>query len=130
MLRIPDKIHEELLNWSRWCNLGAWPHPLPRTQCGSLEGDYRAPVWEELDMEEAPPPPRIRPNERNARRVQAAWESLEGFPRLTLKSEYPSNDHTDRAARAARLRLTVQQYENNLQIAVNRVEAEFNVVRA
>lgn len=127
MLRIPDKIHEELLNWSRWCHLGAWPHPLPRTQCGSLEGDYTAPSWEALDMEEAPPPPRIRPNERNARRVQAAWESLEGFPRLALKSEYPGHDHTDRAARAERLRLTIQQYENHLQIAVNRVEAAFAV---
>lgn len=127
MLRIPDRIHEELLNWSRWCHLGAWPHPLPRTQCGSLEGDYRAPVWEELGEEEAPPPPRIRPNERNARRVQEAWESLEGFPRLTLKAEYPASNHSDRVERARMLRLTLQQYENNLQIAVNRVEAAFAV---
>ena len=126
MLRIPDRIHEELLNWSRWCNLGAWPHPLPRTQCGSLEGDYRAPVWEEFGEEEAPPPARIRPNERQARRVQEAWESLEGWPRLALKAEYPSNDHqSGRADRAHRLTLTVQQYENHLQIAVNRVEVAF-----
>jgi hypothetical protein len=128
MLRIPDKIHEELTNWARWANLGAWPHPLPRTQCGSLEGDYRPPVWEAIDMEEAPPPPRIRPNERNAKKVQAAWESLEGFPRLTLKAEYPSRvPEQSRQDRADALRLTVQQYENNLQIAVNRVEAAFAV---
>lgn len=128
MLRIPDKIHEELLNWSRWCNLGPWPHPLPSNQCGSLEGDYRSPVWEAIDMEEAPPPPRIRPNERNARKVQEAWESLEGFPRLSLKAEYPSRlPEEGRIERAARLSLTVQQYENHLQIAVNRVEAAFAV---
>lgn len=123
--RVPDRIHDELQNWARWANLGAWPHPLPRTQCGSLEGDYRSPVWEAIDMEEAPPPPRIRPNERHARRVQAAWESLEGFPRLTLKAEYPSNDgRSDRLDRAKRMSLTLQQYENNLQIAVNYVEAK------
>jgi hypothetical protein len=125
MCRVPDKIHDELLNWSRWCNLGAWPHPLPRTQCGSFEGNYRVAHWEELDEEEAPPPPKIRPNERHARRVQEAWEKLEGFPRLALKSEYPGNDRGNRTDRAARLRLTVQQYENHLQIAVNRVEAAF-----
>lgn len=125
MYRVPNAIHEELLNWARWCNLGAWPHPLPRTQCGSLEGDYRPPSWEVLDEEEALPPPKIRPNERHARRVQEAWESLEGFPRLALKSEYPGNDHGNRIERAARLRLTVQQYENHLQIAVNRVEVAF-----
>lgn len=126
MLRIPDKIHEELLNWSRWCNLGAWPHPLPRTQCGSLEGDYRPPVWEADGEEEAPPPARIRPNERHARRVQGAWESLEGLPRLALKAEYPSRLPEDnRQGRADRMGITVQQYENHLQLAVNRVEAAF-----
>lgn len=128
MLRIPDRIHEELLNWSRWCNLGAWPHPLPRTQCGSLEGDYRAPAWEALDMEEAPPPPRIRPNERNARRVQEAWEVLGELDRIALKEEYPARrDGENRQDRADRMKLTIQQYENCLQSAVNRVEAAFAV---
>jgi len=124
MYRVPNAIHSELLNWAAWCNLGAWPHPLPRTQCGSLEGDYRAPPEWDSDLEEAPPPPKIRPNERHARRMQEAWESLEGFPRLVLKSEYPGFDG-GRADRAEKLRLTVQQYENHLQIAVNRVEAMF-----
>jgi hypothetical protein len=129
MYRVPDKIHDELLNWARWANLGAWPHPLPRTQCGSFEGNYRVPEWEALEMEEAPPPPKIRPNERHARRVQEAWESLKGFPRLVLKSEYPGFEGR-RIERAEKLGLTVQQYENHLQIAVNRVEAAFHVVRA
>lgn len=127
-MRLTDRIHEELLNWSRWCHLGAWPHPLPRTQCGSIEGDYLIPAWTALELEEAPQQKPIRPNERHARMVQAAWESLEGFPRLTLKAEYPGNDHrSDRQARALGLRLTAQQYENNLQVAVNRVEAAFAI---
>ncbi|MDM0024093.1 hypothetical protein [Variovorax saccharolyticus] len=129
MYRVPNAIHDELLNWARWCNLGAWPHPLPRTQCGSLEGDYRPPAWEALDDEEPPPPKPIRPNERHARRVQEAWESLEGFPRLVLKSEYPGFEGR-RGDRAERLRLTIQQYENHLQIAVNRVESAFHAARA
>lgn len=123
--RVPDKMHSELLNWAAWCHLGAWPHPLPRTQCGSFEGNFRVPEWEALDDEEAPPPKPIRPNERHARRVQEAWESLEGFPRLALKSEYPGFVHDHRSERAKRLGITVQQYENHLQIAVNRVEAAF-----
>jgi hypothetical protein len=127
MYRVPSAIHEELLNWARWCNLGAWPHPLPRTQCGSFEGNYRVAHWEELNDEEAPPPKPIRPNERQARRVQEAWDSLQGSPRLVLKSEYPGSDHGYRSDRAAKLGLTVQQYENNLQIAVNRVEAAFAI---
>lgn len=127
-LNIPDRTHEELRNWSRWCHLGAWPHPLPRTQCGSIEGDYDIPEWEALEHEEAPQQKPIRPNERHARVVQTVWESLEGFPRLALKSEYPGNDfRSDRADRARALRLTVQQYENNLQVAVNKVEAAFAI---
>lgn len=71
---------------------------------------------------------RIRPNERHARKVQAAWESLEGFPRLALKAEYPGNNHEGyRVDRARAMGLTVQQYENNLQIAVIRVEEAFAV---
>jgi hypothetical protein len=138
MYRVPDKIHDELLNWSRWCNLGAWPHPLPRTQCGSFEGNYRVPEWEALEMEEAPPPPKIRPNERHARRVQEAWEAMADRDmhgglvrvwncRLVLKAEYPGNDHGHRSARAAALGMTISQYEFELQSAVNRVEAAFAV---
>ena len=126
MYRVPNEIHSELCNWSAWCWLGAWPHPLPRTQCGSIESDYLIPQWEAVELEEAPPPSRIRPNERQARKAQAAWELLEGFPRLALKAEYPGNDYcADRQDRAHGLRLTVQQYENNLQIAVNKMEVAF-----
>lgn len=123
-MRIPDAVHEELLNWSRWCWLGEWPHPLPATHCGSLESQYRAPPdWNPDDMPEAP---YIRPNERQARRVQGVYEGLDGCGRLVLKSEYPGRrERGTRTEAAHRIGLTLPQYENWLQIAVNRVEAEF-----
>lgn len=130
MPRIPDKIHEELLNWSRWCWLGEWPHPLPATKCGSLESGYRAPP--DWNPDDPPLPPRIRPNERHAKRVQAVYQGFldEGKAEgaLVLKAEYPCRaERGTRTQAAHRIGLTVQQYENWLQVAVNRVEAEFAV---
>ncbi|MGJ7512358.1 hypothetical protein [Variovorax sp. GT1P44] len=130
MYRVPNAMHEEMLNWARWANQGAWPHPLPRTQCGSAEGDYRAPPEWDLDLDELNRTSKIRPNERNARKVQAAWESLsEGsIPRLALQAEYPGNDHQGfRSDRAKALNITVSQYEDGLRDAVNRVEQAFEV---
>lgn len=130
MVRIPDKVHEELLNWSRWCWLGEWPHPLPATHCGSLESQYRAPqnVNFEENLEDLPPV-RIRPNERHAKRVQNVYEALDGFGKLVLKSEYPCRaERGSRTQAAHRIGLTLPQYENWLQIAINRVEGEFNAV--
>jgi hypothetical protein len=126
MYRVPNVMHEELLNWARWANLGAWPHPLPATHCGSAEGDYRAPP--EWDEDEAGPVQawRIRPNERNARKVQTAWEDMHQKPRLVLKAEYPAK-RGPRADAAASLRMTIQEYETHLRYAVLRVEVEFAV---
>lgn len=122
-MRIPDAVHEELLNWSRWCWAGEWPHPLPRTHCGSLESQYRALDW---NPDDAPPPLPIRPNERNARRVQKVYDDLEGFGRLVLKSEYPCRrERGSRQLAAIRIGLSVSQYENWLQIAIDRVGAAF-----
>lgn len=125
MYRVPETVHQELLNWSRWCWMGEWPHPLPDTRCGSAERDFH----EEWHSEVSPDDPqRIRPNERHARVVQRVFESLEGYPRLTIKAEYPGNDmQSSRHQRAIKLGLTVQQYENNLQIGVSRVESAFAV---
>ena len=137
--RVPAAIHHELCNWSAWCWQGAWPHPLPDTTCGSAEGDYRAPPEWDLDLSELTRTSKIRPNERNARKVQAAWDAmadrdmnggmLRAWPcRLVLKAEYPGNDHQAfRSARAAALGMTVSQYEYELQVAVNRVEQAFEV---
>ncbi|MDB5966481.1 MAG: hypothetical protein JWQ72_2981 [Polaromonas sp.] len=127
--RIPNAVHAELLNWSRWCWTGPWPHPMPPSQCGSIEAGYRAPpAWNPQDP---PEPPTIRPNERNARVVQAVWDALAGAPRLVLKAEYPgrgTSGRTDgRHAAAVALGLTVAAYETALALAVNRVEAAFAV---
>lgn len=128
MYRVPNALHALLINWARWCHLGAWPHPLPPTQCGSLEGNYTVPAWEALDSEEAVQQKPIRPNERDARKIQSAWEALEGFPRLALKAEYPAKV-CGRTEAAGKLGLTIQQYENHLRIAVLHVEGVLNAVR-
>jgi hypothetical protein len=130
MVRIPDKIHEELLNWARWCWIGEWPHPLPATHCGSLESGYRPPpYWNpEDEAEESMRRSAIRPNERHAKRVQSVFEGLPSFGRLVMKSEYPCRaERGSRASAAHRIGLTERQYENHLEIVIMKVEAEFAV---
>jgi hypothetical protein len=79
-----------------------------------------------MDLAEAPPPPRIRPNERNALRVQAVWEALQGRPRLVLKAEYPGHrDFPERVKAARSLGMVLHEYETHLSYAVGRVAAEF-----
>jgi hypothetical protein len=128
-MRIPDAVHEELLNWSRWCWLGAWPHPLPPTHCGSLESQYRAPP--DWNPDDAPEAPYIRPNERNARRVQEVYNLLPGPQRQVLKAEYPGRSTSGRtegkATAAARLGMPEWAYDRHLQAAINRVEEAFAV---
>ena len=124
--RVPDRIHKELLNWSRWCWLGPWPHPLPPTSCASAERAYRAPPECNDEVAGTPPPPPIQPNERNALRVQAVWDGLHDKPRLVLKAEYPAHEGP-RIEAARRLRMTLGEYETHLRYAVGRVEAEFAV---
>lgn len=126
-VRIADAVHEELLNWSRWCWQGDWPHPLPRTHCGSLESQYRAPPDWNPDDEPLPPP--IRPNVRHARIVQVQYDRMPEDERRVLKAEYParleSGRTQGRAVAAVRLGMPIWAYENNLRIAVNKVEAAF-----
>ncbi len=128
-MRIPDSVHEELLNWSRWCWLGAWPHPLPATHCGSLESQYRAPP--DWNPDDPPQTPGIRPNERNARKVQAVYESLPEPQRAVLKAEYPGRETAGRnlgkTAAAHRLGMSAYGYDAFLQIAINKVEEAFAV---
>ena len=72
--KISDPVHQELCNWARWCWSGPWPHPLPATECGSLEAGFRAPPeWENLDDRRTP---NVRPNAVQARIMQAAWQRL------------------------------------------------------
>jgi hypothetical protein len=127
---IPQAIHEEMCNWSAWTWIGQWPHPLPATECGSAEGDYRAPP--EWGSEEAPDPPRIKPHIKSALMVQAVWESFPvgSLPRLCMKSEYPGRHTSGRAqggreTAARRMGISVRQYEDALRTAVGRVEQTF-----
>lgn len=126
-IHIPDQVHAELVNWSRWCWTGEWPHPLPPTHCGSIESQYKAPqYWNQEDAEEAMRRSVGRPNAQRARIVQGVYDRLEGFGRLVLKSEYPARaERGTREAAARRLGLTLAQYENWLRYAANRVEDAF-----
>jgi hypothetical protein len=124
--RVPNATHEELLNWARWANLGAWPHPLPATRCGSAEGDYRSPPEFSEDLAEPVQAWRIRPNERNARKVQGAWEVMHSKQRLVLKAEYPARQGP-RADAAAGLDMSIQEYETHLRYAVMKVEVAIAV---
>lgn len=127
---VPDFAHVELVNWSRASWMGAWPHPLPRTQCGSAEGDFSS-EWHLLGEPDDEPKP-IPPNRRNAETVQAVWLAMPigSLPRLVLKAEYPGRDNSGRREggrdlAARRMEISLAQYEEALRYAVSRVEAAF-----
>lgn len=128
-MRINDNTHAELLNWSRWCWQGSWPHPLPATHCGSLEAQYRAPP--DWNPDDPPEPPSIRPNERNARIVQRVYDRLQDPQRQALKAEYPGRHTSGRieskAVAAARLGMPEWAYDRHLEAAVGQVEKEFQL---
>ena len=132
-LPIPDHIHEELMNWTRWCWLGEWPHPMPPNHCGSLESQYRAPPEWDMDLAEMPQS-YIRPNERNARKVQAVYEVLPEPEKSVLKAEYPGRHTSGRSkgksVAATRIGLSVAGYDESLQTAVAKVAKVFDEVRA
>lgn len=129
---IPDAVHAELLNWSRWCWLGEWPHPLPATHCGSLESQYRAPPdWNPDDALEAPQQSYIRPNERHAKVVQGVFDAMPEPMRKVLKAEYPANRESKRSKSVAEaayyLAMPQWLYTSLLTQAVAKVEAAFAV---
>lgn len=129
-VRISDALHQELTNWARWCWSGAWPHPLPATECGSLEAGYRAPPqWgDDRDGRRAPI---VRPNDRRARAVQVVWEKLAPDERAVVKEEYPAALEwrcvQGREAAAQRLGMSLGSYEHLLQVAVYVMEVELEV---
>jgi hypothetical protein len=75
----------ELKNWSRWCNSGALPHPLPPSRCASLESRY-LPEALHAAAEDAPPPIHVD----NAKRVQTVFDSAVTIERKILQAEYLS----------------------------------------
>lgn len=103
--QVPDHVHQELVNWSRWAWIGEWPHP------------GMAPILEDEDSPRLPPP-----HEPSACVIQKAWERMHTEARLVLRAEYPGRSGKGRAEDAARLRLTVDHYEGVLAWAVRRIE--------
>lgn len=126
MRTYPDWVHDELINWSRWCWLGPWPHPLPEVTCGSVEKHYTR-FREENTTDEARPTP---PNERHARIVAEVFEDLPHGPRLALLAEYPQRwkyaECKNLKAKATRAGFgSERSYVLCLTLAVERVRKAF-----
>lgn len=126
----PDWVHHELMNWSRWCWLGPWPHPLPMQTCASIEREYTRYRLPEYGEDESPPPPRIEPNEINAQIVDRVWKALTPGPHFVLRAEYPQRMESGRLefgklGAARRLGMSLAEYEAHLVTAVGRVLEAF-----
>ncbi len=80
-----NDVEYEISNWIRFCRSGPWPHPTPKTHCGSLESFY---VSEELwpDDEDRP----IPYNLENAKIVQTIYDASDFTVRKVLQAEYLS----------------------------------------
>ena len=118
----PEWLHYELLNWSRWCWQGAWPHPLPPSQCGSAERDYIR--FRVDDCSDEPRP--IPPNASRALIVDGVWHGLANEPRQVLRAEDPQYHASGRAefgrvGAARRMGLRLRDYEAALAVGVGRV---------
>jgi hypothetical protein len=118
----PEWLHYELLNWSRWCWQGAWPHPLPPSICGSAERDYTR-FRADSSSDDARP---IPPNASRALIVDGVWHGLPPAPRQVLRAEYPQYHASGRAelgrcGAARRLRMSLRDYEAALGVAASRV---------
>ena len=118
----PEWLHYELLNWSRWCWQGAWPHPLPPSQCGSVEHDYIRFRVDACDDEPRP----IPANASRALVVDRVWHGLANVPKQVLRAEYPQYHSSSRAefgrvGAARRMGLMLRDYEAALAVAVGRV---------
>ena len=118
-------LDSELKNWSRWCWLGPWPHPIPPNHCGSIEGKYiheRNP--ENRVEDERRPIPVI---EATAKLVDMVWRSLPENPKKALCAEYPrrmewDDDGRASVSKAARFAgIKRGQYLPALAVAVDRV---------
>ena len=118
----PEWLHHELLNWSRWCWLGAWPHPLPPSHCGSAERDYTR-----FRVDVCPDEPRpIPPIESRALIVDDVWHRLPQAPKQVLRAEYPQYHDSwraefGRAGAARRMGLALGDYEAALCVPAGRV---------
>lgn len=125
MRRYPDWVHHELMNWSRWCWQGSYPHPLPPQTCASIERQYVR-FREENTTDEAKP---IQPNESHALIVDGVWKALPTLPRMVMRAEYPQRSAYDwghgRAGVARLMRVSLSEYEAGLIVGVGRVMDAF-----
>jgi hypothetical protein len=122
----PEWVHQELMNWARWCWKGAYPHPLPPTVCASIEKNYQR-ISDEGTVDDVKPVP---PNEAHAKRVQAVWDALPRIGQQVLRAEYPQRFESGRAvdgryAAARWLHMSLSEYESCLSMACYRVMVEF-----
>lgn len=129
MRRYPDWLHHELINWSRWCWLGAYPHPLPSSHCASIEYRYIAPSVFAKDDDI---PFHAVVHEHHARRVQAVYERLPKIERLVLCAEYPKRYESGRyehgqIGAARRLHISLAEYEAALFSGAEKVWDVFEV---
>ena len=126
----PEWLHHELLNWSRWCWRGPWPHPLPPVCCGSAERDYMR-FRVENSCDEARP---IPANASRASVVDAVWRNLPDVPKRVLRAEYPQYHGSGRAefgrvGAARRMRMRLHDYDAALCVAADRVWNAFEAKR-
>lgn len=108
---IPDWLHSELLNWGRYCWIGAYPHPLPPGHCGSPEWQYER-VREEGEIESVDNKP-IPVNVTNAKIVQGVYEILPWLQAQVLRAEYPQRHSS------AQQRLRAQVGRDGYDAALN-----------
>lgn len=101
---IADWIDAELRNWARWCNSGAWPHPLPPDHCASIEHLYQPPsdLGAEVDAEEVAR--RIPIVIDHAKIVHSVYlDRLTERERRVLVVRYVHRTPADQVARGTRL---------------------------
>lgn len=120
-------VHEELVNWARWCWSGSWPHPVRPGRAASAEGRFVAPS----DLGDESGEPHIRPHSGRARIVQRVYErQLTERQRRVLASEYPRRHLSGRvrygrAGAARKLHLSTAMYETALRQAARQVQEAF-----
>lgn len=118
---IPNWVHFELCNWSRWCWLGISPGPNIPTHCASPEWQYER-IREEGEIESVDSKP-IPVNEVHAQIVQGVYEALPTMQAQVLRAEYPQRRSS------VQKRLIVQMgkpaYESALNVALFRVMVAF-----
>jgi len=115
---VPDWVEQELRNWGRWCWMGAYPHPLPKERCASLEGNYQR-INEEGSTESVDSKP-IPVNLTNAKIVQGVYEILPYLPQQAMRAEYPQRHVQKRVVGVSR-----EEYAAALAAAVFKVMQAF-----